>query len=116
MDNIHHCEALKDVKIAASVLKSFFRQLPDPLFTDSRFYAFVDAVPDDTSQNIDEGKNLILPVRFQIYGLLNKSNFKFFRIATTHPQLAYHSTSISLQHGQVLYHSSEESGGQPEVH
>ncbi|CAG5085555.1 Oidioi.mRNA.OKI2018_I69.PAR.g10925.t1.cds [Oikopleura dioica] len=54
MDNIHHCEALKDVKIAASVLKSFFRQLPDPLFTDSRFYAFVDAVPDDTSQNIDE--------------------------------------------------------------
>ena len=59
MDNIHQCEALKDVKIAASVLKSFFRQLPDPLFTDSRFYAFVDAVPDDTSQNIDEGKNSI---------------------------------------------------------
>ena len=55
MDNIHQCQALRDVKIAASVLKSFFRQLPDPLFTDSRFQAFIDAVPDDSSQTIDEG-------------------------------------------------------------
>jgi len=54
MDHIDQCEALRDVKIAASVLKSFFRQLPDPLFTDSRFQAFIDAVPDDSSQNINE--------------------------------------------------------------
>lgn len=57
MDHIDQCEALRDVKIAASVLKSFFRQLPDPLFTDSRFQAFIDAVPDDSSQNINEGKH-----------------------------------------------------------
>ena len=41
MDNIEQNEHLRDVKIAASVLKSFFRQLPDPLFTDKLYPSFI---------------------------------------------------------------------------
>ena len=52
MENAHALEQLRDVKICASVLKSFFRQLPDPLFTDKLYPAFIEAagIADDVTR------------------------------------------------------------------
>ena len=89
MDHIDQCEALRDVKIAASVLKSFFRQLPDPLFTDSRFQAFIDAVPDDSSQNLNEGKRPFFFSKINLfqnpYSASEACSSLYLSITTTRP-------------------------------
>ena len=69
MENIDECEHLRDVKIAASVLKSFFRQLPDPLFTDRLYQKFINAanIAKDTDRLV-EIRNLIINLPQYHYG------------------------------------------------
>jgi hypothetical protein len=69
IDHIHDCEHLQDVKIAASVLKSFFRQLPDPLFTDSLYQKFINAagISNDTERFV-QIRNLIINLPQYHYG------------------------------------------------
>lgn len=69
MDHIDQCEHLQDVKIAASVLKSFFRQLPDPLFTDRLYQKFIDAAnTTDYTERLIEIRNLIINLPQYHYG------------------------------------------------
>ena len=69
MENAHALEQLRDVKICASVLKSFFRQLPDPLFTDKLYPAFIEAagIADDVTR-LKIIRNLIIDLPQYHYG------------------------------------------------
>ena len=54
-------ELMKDVKNVASVLKSFFRKLPEPLFTDEHYSAFIDATfIKDESEKLKKIRNLLV--------------------------------------------------------
>merc|ERR1711892_433192 len=55
------CELMRDVKNVASVLKSFFRKLPEPLFTDALYDAFIETstIKDDQTK-IKRIRNLLI--------------------------------------------------------
>lgn len=59
----HDCELMKDVKNVASVLKSFFRKLPEPLFTDALYDAFID------TSNIKDDQTKVKKIRNLLIGL-----------------------------------------------
>ncbi|XP_077406267.1 rho GTPase-activating protein 23-like isoform X3 [Vanacampus margaritifer] len=102
-------ERWQDLNVISSLLKTFFRKLPEPLFTDDKYNCFIDANRiEDTRDRLKTMKKLIHDLPDHYYHTLKFLVCHLKRVADHAEQNKMEPRNLALVFGPTLVRSSED--------
>uniref|UniRef100_A0A4W6F2K9 Rho GTPase activating protein 23 n=1 Tax=Lates calcarifer TaxID=8187 RepID=A0A4W6F2K9_LATCA len=102
-------ERWQDLNVISSLLKSFFRKLPEPLFTDDKYNDFIDANRiEDTEDRLKTMKKLIHDLPDHYYHTLKFLVGHLRRVADHSEKNKMEPRNLALVFGPTLVRTSED--------
>ncbi|XP_053720406.1 rho GTPase-activating protein 23-like isoform X2 [Synchiropus splendidus] len=102
-------ERWQDLNVISSLLKSFFRKLPEPLFTDDKYIDFIDANRiEDTEDRLKTMKKLIQDLPDHYYHTLKFLVGHLKRVADNSEKNKMEPRNLALVFGPTLVRTSED--------
>ncbi|XP_057681706.1 rho GTPase-activating protein 23-like isoform X2 [Corythoichthys intestinalis] len=102
-------ERWQDLNVISSLLKSFFRKLPEPLFTDEKYSHFIDANRiEDTRDRLKTMKKLIQELPDHYYHTLKFLVCHLKRVADYSEKNKMEPRNLALVFGPTLVRTSED--------
>uniref|UniRef100_A0A8C2Z7T3 Rho GTPase activating protein 23 n=1 Tax=Cyclopterus lumpus TaxID=8103 RepID=A0A8C2Z7T3_CYCLU len=102
-------EKWQDLNVVSSLLKSFFRKLPEPLFTNDKYNDFIDANRmDSTSDRLKTMKKLIRDLPDYYYHTLKFLVVHLKTVADTSDKNKMEPRNLALVFGPTLVRTSED--------
>ncbi|XP_056113375.1 rho GTPase-activating protein 23 [Rhinichthys klamathensis goyatoka] len=103
-------ERWKDLNVISSILKSFFRKLPEPLFTDDKYNDFIDANRlEDAGDRLKTMRKLILDLPDHYYHTLKFLISHLKTVADHSEKNKMEPRNLALVFGPTLVRTSEDS-------
>ncbi|XP_015241068.1 PREDICTED: rho GTPase-activating protein 23-like [Cyprinodon variegatus] len=102
-------ERWQDLNVISSLLKSFFRKLPEPLFTDDKYISFIEANRiEDAEERLTSMKKLILGLPDHYYHTLKFLVGHLKRVADHSEKNKMEPRNLALVFGPTLVRTSED--------
>ncbi|XP_072313048.1 rho GTPase-activating protein 23 isoform X2 [Eucyclogobius newberryi] len=102
-------ERFQDLNVISSLLKSFFRKLPEPLFTDDKYSLFIEANRiEDTDSRLKTMKKLILSLPDYYFHTLKFLLGHLRRVADYAEKNKMEPRNLALVFGPTLVRTSED--------
>uniref|UniRef100_A0A3Q2DZM5 Rho GTPase activating protein 23b n=1 Tax=Cyprinodon variegatus TaxID=28743 RepID=A0A3Q2DZM5_CYPVA len=99
----------QDLNVISSLLKSFFRKLPEPLFTDDKYISFIEANRiEDAEERLTSMKKLILGLPDHYYHTLKFLVGHLKRVADHSEKNKMEPRNLALVFGPTLVRTSED--------
>uniref|UniRef100_A0AAY3ZVS1 Rho GTPase-activating protein 23-like n=1 Tax=Denticeps clupeoides TaxID=299321 RepID=A0AAY3ZVS1_9TELE len=102
-------EKWQDLNVISSLLKSFFRKLPEPLFTDDKYGDFIDANRlEDTGERLKTMRKLVHDLPDHYYHTLKYLVGHLKRVADNSDKNKMEPRNLALVFGPTLVRTSED--------
>ncbi|XP_061410750.1 LOW QUALITY PROTEIN: rho GTPase-activating protein 21 [Lethenteron reissneri] len=99
----------RDLNVISSLLKSFFRKLPEPLFTDEKYYEFIDANRMENGvERLKALKKLIHELPEHHFHTLKFLSMHLKTIAENSPKNKMEPRNLAIVFGPTLVRTSED--------